>query len=477
MRRKRNSILVFFIFLYLNGMSAEKLPSCNCSKEFEFLQTFIEANYAGFTDKVNPANRLSYEKHTSNIMQLSKGITESRYCVGLMNKWLEFFRDGHIQIQLRKLPGADQQKVVSHMAAQTEMIALSDQQLDQLRNAGGIEGVYWSQDSVYKIALVKNKNAYRNFAGVILSSKNKFWTKGQVKLELKQGVGGTFEGILYDDKHNPENIAQAGAGNILGGWHPEGESWVIPERRQKDDVLARLLSDSVMYMKISTFNQRNAKNIDSMIRAKKKLLEKTPYLILDLRDNGGGSDFSYEPILPYINTGPIVNVGTDVYATDSNIKGWSMLLKMQDIPADEQVRIKAILRDMETNKGKFINIVEDETTTFERIEDFPKKVAVLINKGCGSTTEEFLLGVKQSSKVVLMGESTAGVLDYANMRTADFSGIPYTLYYATTRSRRIAMGLGIDNVGVLPDVKLDPDVNWVIAAQKYLEGIKNTAAQ
>ena len=43
------------------------------------------------------------------------------------------------------------------------------------------------------------------------------------------------------------------------------------------------------------------------------------------------------------------------------------------------------------------------------------------------------------------------------------------LHYATSRSRRVDMGLGIDNVGIRPDYILTPTQNWVIAAQELLE--------
>lgn len=68
-----------------------------------------------------------------------------------------------------------------------------------------------------------------------------------------------------------------------------------------------------------------------------------------------------------------------------------------------------------------------------------------------------------------MGENSAGVLDYANVRDISFSCMPYALHYATSRSRRVDMGMGIDNVGIKPDYILTPAQNWVTAAQQLLE--------
>lgn len=469
MGRKAIQINLFFTLFYFSGMMSAASQTCNCSKEFQFLQTFIETNYAGFSDKVNNETKADYDRITQRTHLLSKNQSNPRHCIYLMNQWLDFFKDGHIQIHLRKLTGVSEDEVLQHIARNTEILSLSPESITALKTSAGIPGIYWSKDSVYRIALVKDKNKFRDFAGVILSSKNAQWKAGDVKLELKAAGNNLLEGLFYDDRHNPENISLQVKPNELGDLYREGTAWNMNGKDHKEDVSSKVLSDQTMYVKIGTFNQRNAKNIDSLFTVNKSLLAKTPYLILDLRDNGGGSDFSYDPILPYLNTGPINVIGADVYATDANIAGWAALLKMPDIPGDEKERVQDILDRMEKNKGKFINMIDDEQTTFDRIEEFPKKVVVLINKGCGSTTEEFLLSVKQSRKVVLMGESTAGVLDYANMRTADFPNIPYTLFYATTKSRRITMGQGIDNKGVQPDIKPGAAADWIDEARKYLE--------
>lgn len=64
-----------------------------------------------------------------------------------------------------------------------------------------------------------------------------------------------------------------------------------------------------MDCKIDEFYQKN----DSLIRAK-------PYLIIDVRNNGGGSDFCVSPLLEYIYTKPFYSDVVDVYSTKENIR-------------------------------------------------------------------------------------------------------------------------------------------------------------
>jgi C-terminal processing protease CtpA/Prc len=124
---------------------------------------------------------------------------------------------------------------------------------------------------------------------------------------------------------------------------------------------------------------------------------------------------------------------------------------------------------MRANKGKLVNVFDDEIDSSFQKHAFPKKVVILINDNCASTTEQFLFAAKQSSKVILAGDHTEGVLDYSNVRETPFSCMPYTLGYSTSRSRRIAAGQAIDNVGIKPDVQLAADGDWIKEAQEILE--------
>jgi len=68
-----------------------------------------------------------------------------------------------------------------------------------------------------------------------------------------------------------------------------------------------------------------------------------------------------------------------------------------------------------------------------------------------------------------MGDNTSGTLDYSNVREAPFLCMPYILCYSTTRSRRLDVGQGIDNIGVKPNIELKPGTDWIEAAVKELE--------
>lgn len=440
--------------------------TCNCNQELTDVKNKIEKNYAGYQDKVNNKTRKAYDQHNKLALQQSKSITNPAYCLYLINDWLRFFKDGHIQIGRNRISKEKEKVDLQKRISNIESLKLPE--LTEIRGANGIVGIYGDKDSIFRIALIKSKNTFREYAGVVISSKSDKWLPGQVMLELKSGKD-TLNGIMYDKFYIPLTVSLPVTENSLGSWQREGTERFIPEVVNEAAVAGKLLSEKTLYLKISSFNQNNARNIDSLFKAYKTNLNSIPNLILDLRNNGGGADFSYKPILPYLYTNTFKTIGADVQATDDNIAGWAGVATTDGLPADQKTFINEVIDKMKRNKGTLVSFAEDQTSTFDSVTTYPKKIIILINRQCGSTTEEFLLLAKQSTKVTLMGQQTAGVLDYANMRGAEFSGIPYMLYWATSRSRRIDQGMAIDNVGIKPQKTLKLQQDWVKEAQSDLE--------
>ncbi|WP_432712435.1 S41 family peptidase [Pedobacter sp.] len=462
------SILASTLLLVILISSHSFGQSCNCSQEFKFIKHKIEINYAGFKDKVNHQTAAAYGRRTQLALEQSKLIKTPAQCVSLINDWLAFFKDGHIQVGRNRISKEREEEEFKERIKGIERLSLTNEELTALKNTKGIAGIYWDEDSTTKIAVIKNKTYFRDYAGVVISSKHGKWLPGQVILELKNDRD-TLKGILYDKYYIPANVTLKIKPNALGTFKREGTKQLSRELNSEATVAAKVLSQQTLYLKINTFNQSNAVKIDSLFKANQTYLSKMPYLILDLRNNGGGADFSYRPITPYLYTNTVRNIGADVLSTADNMKGWAAIATTDGIPVDQKAFISQVIGKMEQNKGKLVSFSEDRDMVLDTIASFPKKVIILINKNCGSTTEEFLLLAKQSRKVTLMGEHTAGVLDYANMRGADFSCMPYMLYWATSRSRRIDQGLAIDNVGIMPDQVLKPEQNWIEEAKLYVE--------
>jgi C-terminal processing protease CtpA/Prc len=252
---------------------------------------------------------------------------------------------------------------------------------------------------------------------------------------------------------------------LISGFTKNGKQIIDNENYNFE---AKLLNEKTLYFNIPSFSWEAKPIIDSLFAAQKENLSKTSNLILDLRNNGGGSDDVYYIISPYLYTQPIKGIGLDMFASNDNIKGWELMLKDPNLPSENKAEYQKMVDKLKLNLNQNVNIVEDYVDSSYTPLLFPKNVVILINEGCASSTEQFLLEAKQSKKVTLMGQNTMGTLDYSNLRESNFCEMPYTLWTPTTRSRRIDIGNGIDGIGIRPAVYLTEKQDWVKEALNFL---------
>ncbi|TSD67037.1 hypothetical protein FFF34_006460 [Inquilinus sp. KBS0705] len=442
---------------------------CDCQTEFTYIKNFMEKNYAGFKDKKAQMGDAAYKKMTDEYLAYSKKPNANETCLLVISSYLDKFKDHHVSIGVK----FDAMKTDSAVVKQRQIIQLTDAKIEELRKSKTEEGIYiFRHDSSYRIAVYKDSTLLHDYVGVIIDSKLPGWKRGMLKFASKKNDEGNMKGILFVRNQLPKveyfNFFVNNT-RIGGDWVREGATFQQEKYDAYVPVASRKLTDKTLYIKISNFGTSNYKNIDSVFKANDEALKAMPYLVLDLRGNGGGDDYSYSPILPYIYTNPIKTIGADVLSTAANIAGWKKELEDPDMAEETKNDIKGKINNMEKNVGKFVTGNDDYTNSDMKVLSSPKKVVVLIDKGCASTTEQFLFEAIQSKKVVLMGEHTSGTLDYSNVREAPFSCMPYILRYSTSRSRRLDVGQGIDNIGIKPNKALDAKEDWLKAAIAELE--------
>jgi hypothetical protein len=75
-----------------------------------------------------------------------------------MQEYIAFFKDGHIQLGGKPTSVNTKDPVaVKQLHDATEKLQLSAEDLTRISSSKGIEGIYYNQDSTYKIALVVKK--------------------------------------------------------------------------------------------------------------------------------------------------------------------------------------------------------------------------------------------------------------------------------------------------------------------------------
>ena len=231
------------------------------------------------------------------------------------------------------------------------------------------------------------------------------------------------------------------------------------------------VDDQTLLLSLPNFYQENKDRIDGMLRFHKEKILKTPFLILDLRSNGGGSDRSWEGLIPFIYTNPIQEIGNDIWASKEMIKRYEhnfMFFKKFNAPQELINEQLELIDRMKKNQGKFVVRARDGFTKRSSVTENPKKIIVLMNEYCGSSCEQFLLAARQSKKVILMGQPSSGCLDYSNVFETKCPSPAFQFYYATTRSRRLP-SYSVDKEGIKPTIYLQYDQDWIKEAVAEFE--------
>lgn len=219
------------------------------------------------------------------------------------------------------------------------------------------------------------------------------------------------------------------------------------------------LNNDIGIMTLSDFNDEGA--ISRLIDKNKEDLSKRDYLIIDVRNNSGGTDTAYFKLLNYIFSRNVSlnellqNETMSINYTKRNCKSRIEMLNeylKSNLDKDTKKIIKMMLNSCEINIGKGF-IKEDIDFDFQ-IDgtSIPSKVIVLSDYYCGSSGDSFVNLCKKSDKVTIVGRNTMGVTDYSNLAISDY--VDFQFMYPTSRLDAIDKGEGLTGKGVQVDIHI-----------------------
>jgi hypothetical protein len=218
----------------------------------------------------------------------------------------------------------------------------------------------------------------------------------------------------------------------------------------------KILGQDTLLLVLPSFKDRYRAPLAAMLDRHRATLASHKYWIIDVRSNGGGSDMTYEPLLPWLLDSDYLGYRLEYLATPANIKVQEEICGMTAEPAACRRQMDPAIAAMRAAAPGSFASKPGERVSIERPDriepNAPQRVAVLVDRECGSSCDQFALTVKAGFRVKLAGRPTAGVVDVGNLRP---HALPSgrTLKYSTTRSVR-ATELPLDGIGVAPDILL-----------------------
>ncbi len=464
--------LSIFILLMTFSLITYAQNDYDCSGVLKKLISKVEKEYPGFHTKTK--DKATYESFKNNLIGSSTSAGNDS-CLKFLRAYVHYFKDGHLTINEANVTKSS----VGNKSAKSINVDVDNFNKYVENSKDSLEGI-WTTDN-YKIGLIKNRNNYEAF---IISSKNELWKPKEIKFTMD----GNGKGIYYRGDHSQINDTYTIIKNFIIYFKESNASFIreLPKPKMTSENIAaeinllegfyfKELSNQTLLLKITSFNPSYTKRIEKLIEDHKKLLNNHKNLIIDVRGNGGGSDHSIRPILPYLYSNPVRFLGGEYLVTQTLIDGLKIYAdnvadKIKD--SSDIAYVRSTLKRMEGKMGQFIPYSEGNFYGFSKqdsVYQYPKAVAILINGQCGSTTERFLLDVRQSKKVKLFGTPSYGAIDYVSTRRFDFGYKDYNLYIPTVRAMRL-IDYPLDNIGIQPDIYMDKYIgDWVQYAKEYLE--------
>ncbi|MBL8888009.1 MAG: hypothetical protein JNK16_15235 [Phycisphaerales bacterium] len=457
------------------------------TKDVSFLIEYVERNYAGFSTKLNEHNRGQYTRITGRLREQASNFAEAEIA-GPIRDWLDFFRDHHLTLESSRpstANAADPRESTAVERLPTPWTAESLRaQLESSGSQDSLEGIWSIAGSGSRVAILRQP-LVGALEGSIIETRATGWEPGDIKLRLTRSDGGLIHVNYWPaDRRMVESTAiQQCGGNLLSLSAPPDvrlvREWpkpdvpfdvdrVVPSR----EFFVRRVSPTTLWARFPDFLYKNAAAVADLLESHRGMIESTPNLIIDIRNNGGGDDNVYRGLLALTYTRPIYKIGVEYLATEQNIQAWERWLEIRDRLSPESKRsVKTFIAKMRSNVGSFVGW-GDRPFSIERFESVmatPRRIGILIDHA-KSSGEQFVIEARQSRKTTLFGRcGSDGVLDFANVRSVPLPSGRFILHYPTSRSLRLP-DEPVDPTGIGPDIRIpESEEDDIRFAQEWLE--------
>lgn len=466
----RMNVIVLACLLSVSGLADVASADCDCRESLAQVVAKVEAEYPGFGAYTR--DTLAYTSFKEALL-VAADTTIDQDCIRLLKQYANYFRHGHLSVV--KL-------TESSTPAAAGMVDTVDvdlaRYLDQPRESKEAFAGIWSSPN-YRVGVLGLSGDHVAF---IIDSKNENWRSKEVKFRVHPNGEAVY--YLGDHTQEPDSCIIVDDSILYFPQHEVVFVREVPPPRLSAKLLAdrlaelegfflKSVSEKTLLLRISSFDYAYIDRITKLIDDNQIMLASYENLIIDLRGNGGGTDYSYMPLLPLLYTNPVRHLSGEYFVTQTLINSLSDWAAHADPEKYDDIdEVRADLVRMRGQLGQFIPYTVGPAfgyATQDSVLARPGNVAILMDGKCGSSTEKFILDAKQSKKVKTFGTSTYGSVDYLSVIQFNIDCPGYIVNMPTIRDSRSAE-YPLDIIGIQPDIYLDKYVeDWVSYAKEYLE--------
>lgn len=452
-----------------------------CSTTLDQLKSKVEADYAGYLLEVKGPRQSAYATMLAGL-QARAGNADEGACLDLLQSYIAWFQDPHLFLyqsaRVDTAVAARRRAAVSVLPFDT--VAFKTSLAHRARERDPVEGIW--NDGRLRVAVAPDGDRREGrFVAVVLTPDTVGWPRLAVRARFTRRGPGRYQVDLDLPNFARRRLeADLYRNDLLrfspGTWGREAPtSDLTPGQLDPVDPKRPTLRvhDSTVIVAIPSHDPAYRSALDSLVAANTATLKGAARLILDLRGNEGGSAGTSDGLVPYV-------VSDGQPAPPMLDQGAARMLSSPDQIAyahrafgpDTSPFVRGLLARMEAAPGTLVPLYDPASPPHDEGVPpaivGPRRVAVVIDRGTVSAAEVILLYAKQSSRVTVYGEPTAGALDYQSISIVPLAAEEHRWYlgYPTiTRNDRLPEG-GMRGHGIAPDVRLDfahlaDPIGWV----------------
>ena len=240
---------------------------------------------------------------------------------------------------------------------------------------------------------------------------------------------------------------------------------VAPSREPiKDQIFWKRLDDELLYLRLDNFMDEGA--ISRVYQECLPMMTEVKFLLIDVRQNGGGTDSLYFPLLHLglekdqgYDSLDWDDDGMEILYTERNVdlrlKDFEDWMQQEETSPETVKLLEEMKEELLRHRGKgYVPYQQGSEEFFPEIrgDHYPERIFVLSDIYCASSGDNFVQMMKQFKKVTVVGRPTLGILDYSNCCTVDYGD--YRLMFPTSRCLSLDQGKGMTDQGVEPDIEV-----------------------
>lgn len=475
---------LLFIIIFLTCFAATAQKKCDCPTILQTVSTEIEKNSASFAHQVIEANNTKlYKKHKQQMLALAKSNNTEKQCLGIIQLYLSFLRDAHQQLYITNnyYPFAsfgDTIAVKNFISKNVENYSVKEK-----TDTNELEGTWYHKRGVFAMQIQKHHQDGKEYIGVLKdefkSGQQFLGYKGDLRAAFYKNFQNELVTTFYDFGQKPsvykvkleKDTLTLGRNMVFyrdKNSIKQATDFALPNATYFEE-----LNSNTNYLRIHTFDYQNKKSIDSLLAIHKNKLSATENLIIDIRNNDGGSDYSYQSLLPFIldkNEFESAIVASSKWVSKDNWTNYYNERYQYNVSTKaDSLAANAKMEKLKQFIGKFEPYTK-VTSRLDSIYTFPKKIYVIQNKAVASSAEGFVLAAKQSKKVTIVGKNTGGYLSYGEWRKYEIPNFPAWISI-TQKKMILANDADFEMIGIAPDILLDSnhESKWIDQVKKMIE--------